>query len=129
MRGRRQPVQLVLLDRNQRINQRAVQRVTPFVSNEENRAFPFTRCFTTRAAKDWSTHAESADVFLQRQTREPERVVVKRIRVECFVAKEIERADVKAIGTTARAQIHATARSTTVLRRKLVRDHLHLRNR
>src|ERR1044072_5169018 len=89
VRRRRQWIPSVVLDGNQRINERAVERLGSFIGNKERGSLAFGWKWP------WPTYRKSAAVFLKWQTRETERVVAKRVRIERFVAEKIERAHVK----------------------------------
>ena len=87
-----------------------------FVRNKKDRLF-----------QDWAADRKARGVLLQRQTRETERVVFERIRIQCFVTKKVKASPVKLFRSTACAQIDAPTRRATVLGRELICNHLYFR--
>src|SRR2546430_8619117 len=118
---RRQREQRVLRHGYQRIYHRRVKQRIVLVSREEKS--PVTSVIKLRN-HDRPAQRETRIVFLKREPRQSQRVVLPCIRIQRFIAKEIEGASAKLARAPFRAQVQSPTGGPPILRRKLIANEL-----
>src|SRR5882672_6070503 len=78
---------------------------------------------------DRSAESKAGVMLLKRQTPKAERIVLPRVRIQRFIAEEIESAPLVLVRTAARKQVYPAACSASILSRELIPDNLHLCDR
>ena len=121
IRRRRQRKQWVLIDWNQRIDKRRIKKRVVLVRGEKE---SLIAAVIDLRKNQRATQSKSRIVFLKRQTLDSQRVVLPRIRIQRFIAKEIKRTAAKLIRTRTRPQIDATTGRTPVFGCELIANDL-----
>src|SRR5437762_11129791 len=117
VRWRRQREQRVLRHGYQRIYHRRIKQRIVLVSSEEKS--PVTSVIKLRN-NDRPAQRETRIVFLKREPRQSQRVVLPCIRIQRFIAKEIESASAQLARATASPQVQTPAGCASILCRKLI---------
>src|SRR5215213_1655352 len=112
----------ILFHWDKRVDKGAVQNSVRFIRNKEH------RLLATRNQQR-SAKRKSGDVFLKRQSRNAKRIISEAVGIQRFVPEKVKRTAMKLLRAAARAQIHPTSGRRSILRRELIRDHLHLGDR
>src|SRR5438067_7016144 len=123
---RRQREQWILIEGHQGIDECRIKKCVVFVSCEKKSAIlsAIQVRYHERAAQ-----SKPRIVLLQRQTLYPERIVLPRIRVQRFIAKEIECPAAKLVRTGTREQVDAATRSPAIFSSELIANNLNFFNR